>query len=128
MEILEGEESFGTGSWEGEKKSEDPDHAFELYQYCRDEFGFSDLLSLFTGAERRLLLSHPHDHTCKNVGIIRSDDTNRPISDVGYEKGSVTFLDKQKCLNWMKVQCKVRGGKRPLPGGYCVENGWHPKK
>ena len=119
-----GVESFGDGRWTGEKKSDDPDHPFALYQYCRDEVQWSDL----GGLDRMRMGGHPHDQSCKNVGVIRSNDTNRPKCDVGYTKGPITFLEKESCLNLMKSQCRLHGGDRPLPGGHCVENGWHPKK
>ena len=107
-----GGESFGDGRWTGEKKSDDPDHRFELYQYC----------------ETKIRGRFPHDHTCLDVGVIRSDDTNRPECEVGYTKGPVTFLEKQRCLNLMKSQCQLHGGDMALSGGYCVAKGWHPKK
>lgn len=81
-------ESFGSGYWTAEKKSDDPNFDLPVYQYCSVRHDEED----------------PRLHYCPKVSDVKADGTERPSCAIGYSGGSITFLNQEGCVRLLKAR------------------------
>jgi hypothetical protein len=93
-------DDLGPGAWTAEKKSDDPNFDFPVYQYCSGKRGSDD----------------PAWHGCADVSAVRADGASRPLCEGGYRQSSITFLEKDKCKRLQKARCQREG---QAPKGAC---------
>lgn len=106
------DDDLGPGLWSAEKKSDDPEYSFSLYQYCYGTIPLSG--------------EYPNNHRCKDVGVIKADGSGRDCK-VNYVGGTITFLSESKCLNFMRVKCQAYGENPYGERGTCYDAGFLPK-
>ena len=85
-------DDLGSGTWTAEKKSDDPDFDFPVYQYCSTEHGNEA----------------PGSHFCPKVSDVRADGSGRRRCAIGWRGGSITFLSYEKCTQ-LKNARRSRG-------------------